>query len=71
VSGEIDLPPASLSPQLPDSFAEQDANIRCHPAIMKLSFRVNLSYAISGGHGMGASSIPSDFRFILPNGVVL
>ena len=44
--GEIDLSPAALPPQLSDLLAEQDANIRCHPVIMKLSFRVNLSYAI-------------------------
>jgi hypothetical protein len=44
---EIDLSPAAFPSQLANSFAEQDANICCHPVMMELSFRINLSYAIN------------------------
>jgi hypothetical protein len=45
--GKVDLSPATLPPKLPNPLPQQDSYICCHPAIMKLSFRINLSYAIS------------------------
>jgi len=44
---EVDLSPTALKADLPYPLSEQDAYVCCHPAIMKLSFTINLSYAIT------------------------
>ncbi len=47
VLSEVDLSPTALKAELSNPLSEQDAYVCCHPVIMKLSFTINLSYAIS------------------------
>jgi DNA-binding response OmpR family regulator len=61
---EVDLSPTALTAELSDPTSEQDGYVCCHPVIMKLSFTINLSYAISSSSTILGGVEPKAAGFI-------